>query len=245
MELESKVRKAEPEHVSSYQDFKEWLKGSAHESELRLLQQYHAATRLLKQGMQEVYINTPVRFLPDGLKRFVDACGLGDDKFTTILCEAGVADDSLELLELLGRSSNVEEIWVYPLFDRGLEILKRAAEPHSRRKIRFEKGTLEHLEDFFEGALEALDLFESEARMRMLFAMLESPRDKRFLREIVNPKLLYENLATLQRMRLIEEVSRGTFALSIHGERLMHEYLLFLDRVRRSIRDLKLQEPEG
>lgn len=240
MELESRAKRAEPEHISSYQNFKEWLTSSIHEPELRLLQQYHAATELLKSGMQEVYVNAPVRFLPNDLKRFIDACGMGDDKFTTILCEAGAGDDaSHELLELLGQSSNVEEIWVYPLFDKSRETYKRASKPQSRKKIRIEKGTLEHLEDFFEGALEALDLFESEARMRMLFAMLENPRDKRFLREIVNPKLLYENLTTLRRMNLVEETSRGIFALSDQGENLMHEYLLFLDRIRRSMRDLR------
>jgi len=240
MELESKAKRAEPEHVSSYQNFKEWLTSSIHEPELRLLQQYHAATELLKSGMQDVYVNAPVMFLPDGLKRFIDACGLGHDKFTTILCEAGAGDAaSLELLELLGQSSNVEEIWVYPLFDHRREAYRRATKPQSMKKIKIEKGTLEHLEDFFEGALEALDLFESEARMRMLFAMLESPRDKRFFRELVNPKLLYENLTTLQRMHLVEETSSGIFALSGHGESLMHEYLLFLDRIRKSMRDFR------
>jgi hypothetical protein len=240
MELESKAKRAEPEHISSYQSFKEWLTSSIHEPELRLLQQYHAATELLKSGMQEVYVNAPVRFLPDGLKRLIDACGLGDDKFTTILCEAGGGDDAtLELLELLGQSSNVEEIWVYPLFDNRREAYRRATKPQSRKKIKIEKGTLEHLEDFFEGALEALDMFESEARMRMLFAMLETPRDKRFLRELVNPKLLYENLTTLQRMHLVEETSGGIYALSGQGENLMHEYLLFLDRIRRSMRDFR------
>jgi len=236
MELESKAKKAEPEYISSYQAFKEWI-DTIQESELELFQKYHGAKRLLKAGLKEVYIDAPVKFFPGGQTGFVDACGQDDDRFTTLLCEAGFGEYARqELFELLGQSTNVDAIWIYPLFDKGREAFRRAAPPESRKKMRMEKGTLEHLEDFFEGALEALDLFESEARMMMLFAMLESPRDKRFLRGFVNPKLVYENLATLQRMHLIQEVSSGVFGLSKHGESLMREYLLFLDRVGRAIR---------
>jgi len=241
MELEptAKQKRAEPEHISSYEAFKEWVGASMQESELHRFQKYHGAKELMEAGLQEVYVNAAVRFLPDGLRRFIDACGFSEDRFITVLCEAGASEDiSLELLGLLGQSSNVEAIWIYPLFDSDRVAYRRATKPQSRKKVKIERGTLEHLEDFFEGALEALELFESEARMRMLFAMWESPRDKRFFRELVNPKLLYENLEILQRTRLIREVSKGVYGLSGHGESLMQEYLFFLDKIRRAMRDL-------
>jgi hypothetical protein len=68
---------------------------------------------------------------------------------------------------------------------------------------------------------------------------METPRDKKFLREIINPKLLYENLTTLQRMHLIEEVSSGVYGLSGNGENLMREYVLFLDKIRRTMMEFQ------
>jgi predicted transcriptional regulator len=76
----------------------------------------------------------------------------------------------------------------------------------------------------------------------MLFAMLESPREKRYLREFINPKLLYENLDLLRRMNLIEEVSEQVYGLSKQGEILMQEYLHFLDRIRRSINNFEEEQ---
>jgi hypothetical protein len=238
MELGPSARRADPELVSSYQAFQEWLENSVQESELHRFQKYNAIKKLLKSGLNEVYVNPPVIFLPNSLERRIDACGFGDDKFTTVLCEAGVGKDAFfELLELLGESTNVESVWVYPLFDSKRGVYRKSLQSQSRGKLMIEMGTLEHLEDFLEGALEILDLFESEARRTMLLAMLDSPRDKRFFRELVNPKLLYENLATLQRIRLVEKVSGGFYGLSRHGENLMREYLLFLDRIRRVVKE--------
>jgi hypothetical protein len=240
MQIEPKAKKAEPENVISYQAFKDWVETSIREPELQLLQKYHATKELAKNGLLEVYVNAPVRFLPEGLARLIDVCGSIGDKFTTILCEAGTVEEvSLELLDLLSQASNVESIWVYPLCDSRREVFRRAARLQSKKKVKVERGALEHLEDFFEGALETLDLFESQARMMMLFAMMETPREKKFLREIINPKLLYENLTTLQRMHLIEEVSSGVYGLSGNGENLMREYVLFLDKIRRTMMEFQ------
>jgi hypothetical protein len=241
MELEpsAKNRRAEPQKISSFEAFKEWAGTERNESELLTFQKYYGVRELLKAGIEEVYVDAPVRFLPDDLKRFVDACGVGRKKFITVLCSAGVGiERSKELLDLLEQSSNVEAIWIYPLLSTNREAYRKAGF-QERRKVKVEGAILDRLEEFFEGALEALDLFESSARMRMLFAMWDSPKDKRFFRELVNPKLLYENLEILQRMNLIQEVSTGVYGLSECGENLMREYLYFLDKLRRTIRDLQ------
>ncbi|MGQ9543053.1 MAG: hypothetical protein ACUVTM_03025 [Candidatus Bathyarchaeia archaeon] len=241
MELEpaAKNRRAEPKKVSSFEAFKEWTETAHNESELVRFQKYYGVKKLLKAGLEEVYVDAPVRFLPDDLRRLIDACGVGRNKFVTVLCSARAREDNLlELLELLEQSSNVEAIWIYPLLSTNRETYRKA-KLQNRRKVKVEMAILDRLEEFFEGALEVLDLLESSARIRMLFAMWDSPKDKRFFRELVNPKLLYENLEILQRMNLIQEVSSGVYGLSERGENMMREYLYFLDKLRRAVRDLQ------
>ena len=243
MQLGSTAKKAESRHINSYQAFKEWINNASEESELERFQKYHGIIDLFNSGINQVYVNAQVRFLPDELGAVLDICGLDDQKFTAVICEAGIDQESfLELFELLNRSSNIEEIWVYPLNEHSRRIYKRAVKPQSRNRVKIGRGTIDHLDEFLKDTLETIDLFESRARRMMLFSMLESPREKRYLREFINPKLLYENLDLLRRMNLIEEVSEQVYGLSKQGEILMQEYLHFLDRIRRSINNFEEEQ---
>ncbi len=236
MQLGSTAKKAEPNHVNSYQTFREWIDNASEESELERFQKYHGIIDLFNSGINQVYVNAQVRFLPDELEAILDIIGLDGEKFTAVICEAGIVQDSfLQLFELLNRSSNIEEIWVYPLNEHSRRTYKRAVKPQSKNRVKIERGTIDNLDEFLKDTLQTIDLFESRARRMMLFAMLESPREKRYLREFINPKLLYENLNLLRRMNLIEEVSDQVYGLSKQGEILMQEYLHFLDRIRKSI----------
>lgn len=89
------------------------------------------------------------------------------------------------------------------------------------------------LEEMFEGALELLDVFESSTRLKMLLSMYRRPCNKSYLRSLINPKLVYENLEILQERELIEEASDGTFDLTEVGKRILREYLQFLQNLRR------------
>ena len=236
MQLGPTAKKAELSHVDSYQAFREWINNSSEESELERFQKYHGIIDLFNNGINQVYVNAQVRFLPDELEAILDICGLADEKFTAVICEAGIDHTSfLELFELLNSSSNIEEIWVYPLNEHSRRTYKRAIKPKYRNRVKIGRGTIDNLDEFLKDTLQTIDLFESRARRMMLFSMLESPREKRYLREFINPKLLYENLNLLRRMNLIEEVSDQVYGLSKQGEILMQEYLHFLDRIRKSI----------
>lgn len=89
------------------------------------------------------------------------------------------------------------------------------------------------LEEMFEEALELLDIFESSTRLKMLLSMYRGPCNKSYLRSLINPKLVYENLEILQERELIEEVSDGTFDLTDVGKRILREYMQFLQNLRR------------
>jgi len=91
------------------------------------------------------------------------------------------------------------------------------------------------LEEMFEEAFELLDIFESSTRLKMLFLMYRGPCNKSYLRTLVNPKLVYENLAILQERELIEELSDGSFDLTQIGKRILREYMQFLENLRRVV----------
>lgn len=91
------------------------------------------------------------------------------------------------------------------------------------------------LEEMFEEALELLDVFESATRLKMLLTMCRGPCNKSHLRSLINPKLVYENLAILQERELIEEHSDGNFDLTEVGKKILREYLQFLQNLRRTL----------
>jgi predicted transcriptional regulator len=91
------------------------------------------------------------------------------------------------------------------------------------------------LEEMFNKAFELLDVFESSARLEMLLTMYREPCNKSHLRRLVNPKLVYENLAMLQERSLIEELSDGRFDLTEMGKRILRQYMQFLENLRKTM----------
>jgi predicted transcriptional regulator len=106
---------------------------------------------------------------------------------------------------------------------------------HRKNRITDFPPEFEEIEKMFEGALELLDVFESTARRKMLLSMYKEPCDKSYLRRLVNPKLVYENLATLQEQMLIEELSDGKYDLTEMGKRILRQYLQFLEDLRKTM----------
>ena len=95
------------------------------------------------------------------------------------------------------------------------------------------------LVEMFEETFELLDVFESSARLKMLFSMYREPCNKSDLRRLVNPKLVYENLTILQERMLIEELSDGRFDLTEMGKRILRQYLQFLENLRRTMWEIQ------
>ncbi len=112
--------------------------------------------------------------------------------------------------------------------------------PSKTRRARIPDFPLNYkdLEEMFEEAFELLDIFESSTRLKMLLTMYRGPCNKSHLRSLINPKLVYENLAILQERELIEELSDGTFDLTEVGKRILREYLQFLQNLRRMMWDV-------
>jgi DNA-binding PadR family transcriptional regulator len=80
-----------------------------------------------------------------------------------------------------------------------------------------------------------VELFANQTRVRMLTPLLEKGFKKRDYRRVINPKLLYENLASLLENGIINESEDESYRLTQLGSDLLGEYLTFLERVRRAI----------
>jgi len=106
---------------------------------------------------------------------------------------------------------------------------------HRRNRALGVPPDYKELEEMFEEAFELLDVFESTTRLKMLLSMYKEPCDKSYLRRLVNPKLVYENLAMLQEQMLIEELSDGKFDLTEMGKRILRQYLQFLENLRKTM----------
>jgi len=112
--------------------------------------------------------------------------------------------------------------------------LEKASKSRRTRPLDFPLD-YQDLEEMFEEAFELLDVFESSTRLKMLLSMYRGPCNKSYLRSLVNPKLVYENLAILQERELIEELSDGSFDLTEVGKKILREYLQFLQNLRRMV----------
>jgi predicted transcriptional regulator len=113
-------------------------------------------------------------------------------------------------------------------------LLDQFADSIENGKIQLEQFAWgEHgLERTFRDALEIMDLFTNETRVRMLMPLLERPYGKRHFRSEINPKLVYENLSSLLQHKLIGETEDDLYNLTPVGNRLLCEYLAFVERVR-------------
>jgi DNA-binding PadR family transcriptional regulator len=80
-----------------------------------------------------------------------------------------------------------------------------------------------------------VELFANQTRVRMLTPLLEKQFRKRDYRRVINPKLIYENLANLLESGIIDETEDESYRLTGLGSDLLGEYLTFLERVRRVI----------
>ena len=94
-------------------------------------------------------------------------------------------------------------------------------------------STFAELEEMLEKTFVLLDVFESSTRLKMMMSMYKEPCNKSHLRRLVNPKLVYENLALLQERMIIEELSDGRFDLTEMGKRILRQYLEFLENLEK------------
>lgn len=228
-------------HVVNYTAFRDDFHTKDDESELHLLEKFHAARFLSQDGDVDTFID-PVLYDPERHSHRVtaDLAGVEEGNLTAVFCETQPPGESLmKDLELINEADNSKALVVCPF-----KVDSGAIDEKFRDAVGNGKFMIEHLnwsdrslERAFREALELMDLLCNETRVKMLLPLLQRPQGKRYFREEINPKLIYENVPLLRTHKLIDELSDDLYDLTPIGKTILCEYLAFVEKVRNLLRE--------
>jgi hypothetical protein len=209
------------------------------ESELELAERFHAAKILFERGNEHVYVDIPLR--TEGSSQAepttitADVCGINSDDLTLVFCETFPAtEELLEKLNVVEKATNARAVVLCPS-SASLPRFLPATTEYKKLDVARVPWLDEQIDDAFRQVMEMVELFANQTRVRMLTPLLERGFRKRDYRRVINPKLLYENLANLLKSGIIDEAEDESYRLTGLGSDLLGEYLAFLERVRRVI----------
>lgn len=223
-------------HVVNYTAFRQDFRTQEDESELHLLEKFHAARMLSRSGDVDTFVQ-PVLYDPEKhSSRFTaDLAGVQGNMLTAVFCETSAPDELLiEDLKMLDEAENSKAVVVYPS-----KVNSQPIDSEFSDAVDSGKFVIEHLnwrdrglERAFREALELMDVLCNETRVKMLLPLLERPQGKKNFREGINPKLIYENVPLLRAHKLIDELSDDLYDLTPIGKTILGEYLAFVEKVR-------------
>ena len=233
-------------HILDYRAFREDFRTREDESELHLLEKYHAARSLIHAGGVDTFVE-PVLYDPEKQSHRVtaDLADVAEGSVTAVFCETRPPSESLMRdLEVVDEAENSKTVIVYPFKVDSDPIDEKFADAVETGKL-----VIEHLswhdrvlEKAFREALEMMDLLCNETRVKMLLPLLEHPQGKKHFREDINPKLIYENVPLLRGHKLINELSDDLYDLTPIGRTILGEYLAFVERVRDLMRGAREED---
>jgi len=233
-------------HVLDYAAFRQDFGVSEGESELHLLEKFHA-TRILSGNEDVDTFIDPVLYDPEHHDRKVtsDVAGVEDGKLTAVFCETKPpGKELLRDLHVIDEAENSRAVVVYPFRVNSSDI-----DANFKEAVNSGRFVVEHLnwqdrvmEKAFRQAIELIDLLCNETRAKMLIPLLERPHGKKDFREEINPKLIYENVPLLRTRRIIAELEDDLYDLTPLGKSIMGEYLAFVEKVRKLIERTEKEE---
>lgn len=228
-----------PRDIMHYGAFRRRFRKDESESELHLAERYHAARILFERGNEHVYIELQLKTedAPDQPPTAItaDLCGVNNDVLTIVFCETSPPTDQLlQKLRVVEEATNARALLLYP-FSASLRHLPWAKAEYGKLDVARVPWLDEQIDKAFQEVIEMVELLANQTRVRMLTPLLEKTFRKRDYRRVINPKLLYENLASLLESGIINEADDESYGLTPFGSDLLGEYLSFLERVRRVI----------
>ena len=239
----SKKRRVLPLHVLDYGAFREDFRTEDDESELHLLEKFHAARNLSKTADVDTFVDA-VLFDPErhGRRLTADLVGVREEGLTAVFCETKPPDEALMRdLEMVDESENSKAVVIYPFKTsaESIDVKFRSAVDTGKFVIEHLNWRDRGLERAFREVLELMDVLTNETRVKMLLPLLEQPQGKKHFREEINPKLIYENVPLLRTHKLIAEVSDDLYGLTSMGKTILCEYLSFVEKVRHLLEEEK------
>ena len=240
--------KADPANIATiisatdlldYSAFSGRYRDSTGSSELQLLEKYHAARLLLREGF-DVYIDAKIVADDSSPAIQADACGIKEDQLTLVFCTPSKPEKSTwTAVRTVNRAENARSIILSPEELEHGEVQKELPGVQEKEKVRFETlGWFDDtLDETFQRTLKLIELVVNETRMRMLAPLFQKPSDKKEYRSRINPKLVYHNLTALSQAGLVDESLQGTYDLSPFGKTVMAEFISFLEKTRKTLDD--------
>jgi hypothetical protein len=233
------------QHIVDYEAFKSRFGRDPRESELHLLEKYYATHSLVEEGYPETFVESTLVCVPrlsDDVNNLVtaDVCGKSDDELTVVFCETTRPTSQLyRNLNIVAKANNAKAILLYPFSIDSTIIGEKFQDAMASEKFVIKRVSWLNsgLEETFKEAIDLLDLLSNETRVRMLLRLLDSPCEKKHYRAEINPKLVYENLASFLTHGLVHENPDKLYELSPFGGRLLAEYLTFLEKVKKALEE--------
>ena len=241
--IEQPTRLVSGQSVLDFGGFSDEFYESELEEGIGPFEKFIAARTLVREGL-ETYLNPTLK--TDRTSTFrADACGVGDNTVVAAFCAIGLpSDEQWMSIRQVTESDNGIAL-IVSRSDVNPELVEqKAPRALALGKIRLE--TLRWFEDTFEDALQetlrTIELLANQTRMRMLAPLLQKSSLKREFRAKINPKLVYSNLSVLAEAGLVDEPVEGTYELSQLGKTVMADFIVFLERTRKTLDVHKKEE---
>jgi hypothetical protein len=238
------VRRPAPKRVSptsilDYETFARRFPEPQDVRGLKLFEKFVIASKLIREGY-DTYLD-PTLKLGNSTTLKADAGGIKEDEILVAFCTTNEPDEKLwTRVQQVSQSEN----------SRALILTAHGVDedriPEGINKSRIEVEALgwfdDTLEETLRQTLRTIELMVNETRMRMLAPLLQKSALKKEFRARINPKLVYHNIAELSKAGILDEPSQGTYELSRMGETVLAEFLMFLERTRRTLDDQRHEE---
>jgi hypothetical protein len=232
-------KRVSPQSILDYETFARRFHEPQDIRGLKLFEKFVIASKLIREGY-DTYLD-PILKLGDNTTLKADAGGIKEGEILVAFCSTNEPDEKLwKTVQQISKSGNGRALVVST---HGVSDQKIPGNI-DRSKIEVEAlGWFDDtLEETLRQTLRTIELMVNETRMRMLAPLLRRSALKKEFRARINPKLVYHNIAELSKAGILDEPTQGTYELSRMGETVLAEFLMFLERTRKTLDDQKHEE---
>ena len=234
-------KRVSPQSVLDYETFARRHHEGRDIRGLKLFEKFIAASKLIREGY-DTYLDPSLKSSDNTPSFQADAAGLKDNQILVAFCTNNEPDEKMwNAMKQVTASKNARAVVVSAHGPDNETIDEKIPGALAKGKIEIEAlGWFEdNLEQALRETLRTIELMVNETRMRMLAPLLGKSAMKKEFRAKINPKLVYHNIAQLSKAGILDEPSEGIYELSRMGETVLAEFLMFLERTRRTLDDKK------
>ena len=234
-------KRVTPRSVLDYETFARRYHEAQDVRGLRLFEKFITASKLIREGY-DTYLDASLKPSDNAFSFQADAAGLKDNQILVAFCASNEPDEKMwDAMKQVTASDNARAVVVstHGLDDETIDQKVPGAIAKGKIKIEALGWFDDNLEQALRETLRTIELMVNETRMRMLAPLLGKSAMKKEFRAKINPKLVYHNIAELSKAGILDEPSEGTYELSRMGETVLAEFLMFLERIRRTLDDKK------